>query len=108
MQLDKDHFLVNMNMAELIGKKVLVQPSQVESTKGKDVVIGEEWLSRMIKPKGPKDGQWWKNEGTKLQKCPKATFDIPMAKYKQGRASIRGRKNRTIQNTKPDSMVSLS
>jgi hypothetical protein len=42
MKLDKDLFLANMNMVELNGKKVLVQPSQAKSTKGKDVVIGEE------------------------------------------------------------------
>jgi hypothetical protein len=62
----------------------------------------------MIKPKSPKDGQWQKNEGSKLQKYPKATFDILMAKYKEGRAGIRGRENWTIRNTKPDSLVSLS
>jgi hypothetical protein len=54
MKLDKDPFLTNMNMIELKGNKVLVQPSQAESTKGKDVVIGEERPSRMIKPKSPK------------------------------------------------------
>jgi hypothetical protein len=42
IKLDKDPFLVNMNMVELEGKKVLVRPSQVETTKGKEVVIGEE------------------------------------------------------------------
>jgi hypothetical protein len=42
MKLDKDLFPVNMNMVELYGKKVLVRRSQAESTKGKDVVIGEE------------------------------------------------------------------
>jgi hypothetical protein len=56
MKLDKDLFLANMNMVELDGKKVLVEPCQSESTKGKEVVIGEEWPPRMIKPKSPKDG----------------------------------------------------
>jgi hypothetical protein len=56
MKLDKDPFLVNMNMVELDGKKVLVRPSQTKSTKGKEVIIGEERPSRMIKPKGLKDG----------------------------------------------------
>jgi hypothetical protein len=42
----------------LDGKKVLVRPSQAESTKGKEVIIGEEWPLRMIKPKSPKDDQW--------------------------------------------------
>jgi hypothetical protein len=57
MKLDKDLFLTNMNMVELKGKKVWVRPFQAESTKGKEVVIGEERPSRMIKPKSLKDGQ---------------------------------------------------
>jgi hypothetical protein len=63
MKLDKDPFLANMNMVELYGKKVLVRPSQDESTKGQDVIIGEERPPRMINPKSPKDGQCQKNEG---------------------------------------------
>jgi hypothetical protein len=35
MKLDKDPFPANMNMVELEGKKVLVRPSQAETTKGK-------------------------------------------------------------------------
>jgi hypothetical protein len=42
MKLDKDMFLTNMNMIELDGKNVLIWSSQAESTKGKEVVIGEE------------------------------------------------------------------
>jgi hypothetical protein len=41
MKLDKYQFSMNMNMVELNGKKVLVQPSQAESTKGKEVIIGK-------------------------------------------------------------------
>jgi hypothetical protein len=93
MKLNKDPFPMNMNMVELEGKKVLVRPSQAEMTKGKEVIIGEERPPRMIKPKSLKDGQWRKNEGGKPQRRPKATFDILMAKYKEGRASVRGRKN---------------
>jgi hypothetical protein len=54
MKLNKDPFPANMNMVELNGKKVLVWPSQVESTKGKDVIIGEERPPRMIKQKKSK------------------------------------------------------
>jgi hypothetical protein len=108
MKLDKDPFPMNMNMVELEGKNVLVGPSQAETTKGKDVVIGEERPPRMIKPKSPKDGQWQKNEGGKPQRPPKATFDILLAKYKEGRADVRGRENWTIQNSKLDIPVSLS
>jgi hypothetical protein len=107
MKLDKDPFLMNMSMVKLDEKKVLVRPSQTNLTKGKEVVIGEERPPRMIKPKSLKDGQWQKNEGSKPQRCPKATFDILMAKYKEVRAGIRGCKNWTIQNTKPNSSVSL-
>jgi hypothetical protein len=107
LKLDKDPFLMNMNMIELDGKKVLIWPSQAESTKGKDVIVGEERPPRMIKPRSPKGDQWQKNEGGKPQQCPKATFDILIAKYKEGRTGIRGHENRTIQNTKLDSPVSL-
>ena len=93
MKLDKDSFLANMNMVELDGKKVLVWSSQAESTKGKEVVIGEERQPRMIKPKNPEIGRWKKNERSKLQSHLKVTFDILMAKYRDGKAGIRGRKN---------------
>jgi hypothetical protein len=108
MKLDKDPFLANMNMVELGEKKVLVRPSQAETIKGKEVVIGEKWSPRTIKPKSPKDGQWQKNEGGKPQCRPKATINILLAKYKEGRAGIKGRKNHTIWNPKPDSPVSLN
>jgi hypothetical protein len=58
MMLDKDPFPTNLNMVKLDGKKVLVQPSHAESTKGKEVIIGEERPPRMIKLKSSKDGQW--------------------------------------------------
>jgi hypothetical protein len=63
MKLDNDPFPMIMNMVEVEGKKVLVRPSQVETSKGKEVVIGEEQPPRMIKPKSLKDGQWHRNEG---------------------------------------------
>jgi hypothetical protein len=107
MKLDKDPLSVNMNIIKLDGKKVLVRPSQVESTKGKDVIIREEQPPKMIRQKSLKDGKWQKNKGGKPQQCPKATFDILMAKYKKGRAGIKGHENRTIWNTKPYNPVSL-
>jgi hypothetical protein len=42
MKLIKDPFLMNMNMVEHNGKKILVRSSQAKSTKGKEVFIGEE------------------------------------------------------------------
>jgi hypothetical protein len=89
MKLDKDLFSTNMNMVELEGKKVIIRPSQAESTKGKEVIIGEERKQRMIKSKSPEDGQWKKNKRSKPQSLPKATFNILMPKYKEGLAGIR-------------------
>jgi hypothetical protein len=104
MKLDKDPFPMNMNMVELNGKNVLVRPSQVESTKGKDVIIGEEQPPRMIKPKSPKGGQWQKNEGASHNNAqrPPSTFSWPNTR-KAGPVSgvtkigPSGIPNRTIQ-----------
>jgi hypothetical protein len=57
MKLGNDPFLTNMIVVKLEGKKFLVRPSQTELTKGKEVIIGEDGPSRMIKPKSLKDGQ---------------------------------------------------
>jgi hypothetical protein len=56
MKLDKDSFPVNMNVVELDRKKVLIWPSQAESTKDKEVVTGQEQPLMMIKPKSLKNG----------------------------------------------------
>ena len=44
MQIDQNPFPVHM--LELNNSKVLVRPSQAESTKGKNVVIGDERLEK--------------------------------------------------------------
>jgi hypothetical protein len=93
MKLDNNSFPVNMNMVELKGKKILVRPSQAESTEVKDVIIGEERPPMMMKPKSLKGGQSQKNKGGKPQRCPKDTLDILMAKYKEGKPGIGGRDN---------------
>jgi hypothetical protein len=93
MKLNKDPFFMSMNIVELDGKKVIVWPSQTELIKGKEVVIGEERPQRMIKLKSLEDGQWKKNERSMPQQHPKATFNILLAKYKEGRADVRGCKN---------------
>jgi hypothetical protein len=65
MKLNEDPLQVNMNMVELEGKKVLVRPSQAESTKGKKVIIGDERQPRMIRPKNKKIGRQKKNKRSK-------------------------------------------
>jgi hypothetical protein len=97
MKLDEDLFQANMNTVELEGNKVLVRPSQTESTKGKEVIIGEERRPRMIRPKNKKNGRWKKNERSKPWSHPKTTFDSFLAKYRDGKVSIRGHKNQTIR-----------
>jgi hypothetical protein len=75
MKLDKDPFSANMNTVKLDGKKVLVQPSQAESTNGKKVVIGEERQPRMIKPKIQKlaDGRRMREASHDLVQKPHST-----------------------------------
>jgi hypothetical protein len=65
MKLDKDPFPANMNTVELDGKKVLVRPSQTKSTRGKEVIIGEERHPRMIRPKNPKKWPMEEDRGKK-------------------------------------------
>jgi hypothetical protein len=55
-KLDEDPLQVNMNTVELEQKKVLVQPSQAKSAKGKKVIIGEQRQLRMIRPKNTEIG----------------------------------------------------
>jgi hypothetical protein len=107
MELDEDPLQVNMNMVKLNGKKVLLQPSQAELTKGKKVVIGEERQPRMIRPKNSEIGRWKKNERSKLRSRPKGTFDILIAKYRDGKAGIRNPQSWTIRFPKPDHPISL-
>ena len=51
MQIDQNPFPVHM--LELNNPKVLVRPSQAESTKGKNVVIGDERPEKKLKQKTP-------------------------------------------------------
>jgi hypothetical protein len=51
----------------------------------------------MIRPKNLEIGRWKKNERSKPRSCSKVTFNIIMAKYRDGKVSIRGHKNQTIR-----------
>jgi hypothetical protein len=93
MKLDKDPFLASMNMIELKGKKVMVWPSQARS-------IEDDQAQKFG------TGQC-KNERSKPQSSLNANFNILMAKYRDGRAGIRGHENCTIQNTNLNNPVSL-
>ena len=48
MQVDQNPFPMHAHVLELKNPKVLIWPSQAESTKGKNVVIGEERLEKKV------------------------------------------------------------
>jgi len=48
MQVDQNPFPMHAHVLELKNPKVLIRPSQAESTKGKNVIIGEERLERKM------------------------------------------------------------
>jgi hypothetical protein len=64
-----------MNMVKLDGKKVCQVDQGQAGCHRRGAAAKDD--------QAPKDGQWQKNDGSKLQRCPKATFDIIMAKYKE-------------------------
>jgi hypothetical protein len=59
MKLNTDPFPISMDA--LMDKKILVHTDQVETTKGKNVVIFDELRNRMIKPNNPEIGVWKEN-----------------------------------------------
>nr|ABA97060.1 retrotransposon protein, putative, unclassified [Oryza sativa Japonica Group] len=83
-----DHDLFPVNTINFNNKKVLIRPEQAESTKGKEVVIGEP-RPKMMVPKKPEVGVWKENKGgastSKAPRKTKETFDMLLKKYeKQG------------------------
>jgi hypothetical protein len=81
MKLDTDPFPVGM--VELMDKNILVRMDQAEMTKGKNVVISDEWHNRMIKPHNPEIGMWKENVLQKLAKRVKPTWAMLIEKYQR-------------------------
>ena len=108
MKLDQDPFPANVNTVELEGKKVLIRPSQAESTKCKNVVIGTAKKSRTFKPRSPEVGHWKTNERRQSPPCPKACFDIVLAKYKDGQAGVRKHEEKHVKDSRPPHSVGSS
>jgi hypothetical protein len=104
MKLDKDPFSVNMNMVEVDGKKVLVWPSQAESTKSKEVVIGEERPPRMIKPKKLKRWPMAEERRKQATAAPKGHLRHPYG-HVQGR---QGRHQRSRKLDYPEYQIGQS
>src|SRR5512141_373037 len=84
MKLDHDPFPVNtINFND---KNVLIRLEQAESTKGKEVVIGEP-RPKMMVPKNPEVGVWKENRSeassSKAPSKTKVTFDMLLDKYEK-------------------------
>jgi hypothetical protein len=86
-------------------KKVLIRPSQAESTKGKSVIIGDPRPKTIrINNAKAEDHKVAKDESSssKKTKKPKLTFEMLMAKYKKGLAGQRF-DNQTSDSKRPRS-----
>jgi hypothetical protein len=81
MKLDTDLF--SIGMVDLMDKKVLVRTNQVETTKGKNVVVSDELRNRMIKPHNLEIGVWKENMLQKLAKRVKLISAILIKKYQR-------------------------
>jgi hypothetical protein len=53
--------LFPVSMVKLEHKKILVRTDQADMTKGKNVVVSDDFRNRVIKPHNPKIGVWKEN-----------------------------------------------
>jgi hypothetical protein len=81
--------ILQKGVINLKGKKILIRPSQAETTKGKNVIIGES--REMVRP---------------TTKTPKPTLDEPSAKYKKDNAHTKSRQNWIVRKVIPKLPVS--
>jgi hypothetical protein len=89
MKLETDSFPMNMNMINFEEKRVLVRTSQVESTRGKNVIVSEIPWARMIKPKSPEPWVWKTNQRHWNRPRVRVTSDLLIEKYsRQKEASV--------------------
>jgi hypothetical protein len=79
MKLDTNPFPVGM--VELMNKKILVRTDQVETTKGKNVVIFDDLRNRMIKPHNIEVVMWKENVLRKSVKRVKPMSAMLIKKY---------------------------
>jgi len=84
MKIYTDPFPVNVINFE--NKHVLIRSDQDESAKGKNVVVDDSAVPRMVKPKNPKVGVWKVNEGKKLVTKSRPTVKHLLGKYTSRKA----------------------
>ena len=85
MKIYTDPFPVNVINFE--NKNVLIRSDQAESAKGKNVVVDDSAVPRMVKPKGPEVGMWKVNEGKKPITKARPTVKHLLDKYTSRKAS---------------------
>jgi hypothetical protein len=79
MKLDTDPFPIGM--VEIEHKKILVCTNQVETTKGKNVVVSDDLHNRMIKPHNSEIGVWKENVQRKPAKRVKPMSAMLIERY---------------------------
>jgi hypothetical protein len=79
MKLDVDPFSVDIiNFAK---KKVLVRQDQAGTTRGKNVLVSDEFRLKMLKPKKPEVGVWKENARRKDRSRWKPMSSFLIEKY---------------------------
>jgi hypothetical protein len=90
MKLDVDPFPVDM--IDFVEKKVLVRQDQAGTTRGKNVLVSDEFRLKMLKPKNPEVGVWKENARRKDRPRWKPTSSFLIKKYMaQRRGSVHSR-----------------
>jgi hypothetical protein len=79
MQLDMNPFPVGM--VELAHRKILVWSSQADTTKGKNVIVSDDFRNKMMKLHSPEVGIWKENVGRRSAQRVKPTSDMLIKKY---------------------------
>jgi hypothetical protein len=90
MKLDVDPFPVDM--IDFAEKKVLVRQDQAGTTRGKNVLVSDEFRLKMLKPKNPEVGVWKENARRKDRSRWKPMSSFLIEKYTaQRRGSVHSR-----------------
>jgi hypothetical protein len=76
---DHDHFLINI--IDFENKKVLVRAHQRESTKGKNVIVSDEYIAKMIKSRSPEVNVWKVNQRGSMHSAFKPAFEFLLSRY---------------------------
>jgi hypothetical protein len=89
MKLDSGPFLVNVNMIDFEGKRVLVRIDQADTTWGKRVIVLDKPKMKMMMPRNPEPGKLKVNQRREQGVKVKVTSGMLLEKYaRQQRVSV--------------------